>query len=106
MGARLQDRKVVLQRIIKEVPNTLEIENGKECESVEQVFEEFNQSIFKNEEGIIIKKIDSIYKPNERSNVWIKLKGEYIDALGDTLDLIIIGGYFGERRRIGVNFNS
>lgn len=44
-----------------------------------------------------------MYKPNERSINWIKLKGEYIDALGDTLDLVIIGGYFGERRRIGVS---
>jgi DNA ligase-4 len=29
------------------------------------------------------------------------MKGEYIDALGDSLDLIVIGGYFGERKRIG-----
>lgn len=51
----------------------------------------------------MIKKVDSAYKPNERSANWIKLKGEYIDALGDTLDLVIIGGYFGERKRIGVS---
>lgn len=49
----------------------------------------------------MIKKLDSVYKPNERSSNWIKLKGEYIDSLGDTLDLVIIGGYFGERKRIG-----
>jgi ATP-dependent DNA ligase len=49
----------------------------------------------------MIKRIDSPYKPNERSNNWVKLKGEYIDSIGDTLDLIIIGGYFGERKRIG-----
>lgn len=102
MGARLLDRKTVLQRVVKEVPNTLEIVIGKECATVDEVFEEFNQSIFKNEEGIIIKKIDSAYKLNERGPSWIKLKGEYIDSLGDTLDLVIIGGYFGERRRIGV----
>lgn len=76
---------------------------GKECESVDEVFEEFNQSIYRNEEGIMIKRLDSAYKPNERSPNWVKLKGEYIDSLGDTLDLVIIGGYFGERKRIGVN---
>ena len=102
MGARLQDRKIVLNRIIKEVPNILEIVRGKECMTVDEVFEEFNQSVYKNEEGIMIKKLDSAYKPNERSNNWIKLKGEYIDSIGDTLDLIIIGGYFGERKRTGV----
>ena len=96
MGARLLDRKTVLSRIIKEVPNTLEVVMGKECETVDAVFEEFNQSLYKNEEGIIIKRVDSSYKPNERSINWVKLKGEYIDSLGDSLDLVIIGGYFGE----------
>lgn len=42
MGARLLDRKTVLTRVIKEVPNTLEMVMGKECESVDEVFEEFN----------------------------------------------------------------
>jgi len=42
MGARLQDRKIVLSRVVKEVPNVLEIVRGKECLSVEEVFEEFN----------------------------------------------------------------
>jgi ATP-dependent DNA ligase len=67
MGARLSDRKIVLSRVLKEIPNTLEVVMGKECEGVDAVFEEFNQSIFNNEEGIIIKKPDSTYKPNERS---------------------------------------
>lgn len=43
----------------------------------------------------------STYKPNERSQAWIKLKSEYMEELGDTLDLIIIGGLFGERKRAG-----
>ena len=101
MGARLEDRKTVLARVIKEIPYILEIVQPKECHSVEEVFEEFNQSIHRNEEGIILKKPDSPYRPNERSPFWIKLKGEYLDDLGDTLDLIIIGGYFGERKRMG-----
>ena len=42
MGARLQDRQNVLARVVREVPNILEIVRGKECLSVEEVFEEFN----------------------------------------------------------------
>ena len=102
MGARLSDRKIVLTKVIREMPGLVEIVPHKLCSSVDEVFEEFNQSIYKNEEGIMIKRAESAYKPNERAqNNWIKLKGEYIDSIGDTLDLVIIGGYFGERKRIG-----
>jgi ATP-dependent DNA ligase len=47
--------------------------------------------LFFREEGIMIKNLDSIYVPNERKEKWIKLKPEYIDGIGDTLDLIILG---------------
>jgi ATP-dependent DNA ligase len=52
---------------------------------------------------VIIKDSSSTYLPNSRSTShWVKLKSDYIDQLGDTLDLIIIGGYFGERHRVGL----
>jgi|LauGreDrversion4_2_1035121.scaffolds.fasta_scaffold240809_2 DNA ligase-4 len=60
---------------------------------------EFNEALSKNEEGIIIKKKDSIYKPDERCNDWVKMKCDYIDTLNDSLDLLILGGYYGEGKR-------
>lgn len=44
----------------------------------------------------MLKDPDSLYFPKERGSNWIKLKGDYIDGLTDTLDLIILGGYFGD----------
>jgi len=44
----------------------------------------------------MLKDPDSIYVPKERAGNWIKLKGDYIDGLTDTLDLIILGGYYGD----------
>ena len=32
---------------------------------------------------------------------WLKLKPEYVDALGDDLDLIILGGEYGSGKRRG-----
>ncbi len=61
----------MLSRVVKEVPGVLELVRGKECTTAEEVFELFNQSIYKNEEGIMIKRLDSPYKPAERSNTWI-----------------------------------
>jgi DNA ligase-4 len=45
----------------------------------------------------MLKDPESLYLPKERGSCWIKLKGDYIDGLTDTLDLIIIGGYFGDK---------
>ena len=59
------------------------------------------------DEGIIIKDLQSMYYPSNRSTQhWIKLKAEYVDSLGDTLDLIVIGGYFGESSRTIANTSS
>lgn len=49
----------------------------------------------RNEEGIMLKDPNSPYVPKERATNWIKMKGDYVEGLTDTLDLIILGGYFG-----------
>ena len=65
-------------------------------DQVVRLFEE--AALERQEEGIIIKEPESKYLPNNRStNHWIKLKTDYIDQLGDTLDLVIIGGFYGKR---------
>jgi ATP-dependent DNA ligase len=43
----------------------------------------------------MLKDPNSLYTPNERAASWLKLKGDYIEGLTDTLDLIILGGYYG-----------
>lgn len=44
----------------------------------------------------MLKDPTSIYVPKERSLNWIKLKADYLKGIFDTLDLIIIGGYYGK----------
>ena len=89
-----------MKKVISEIPNSIECVEGVECLSSEEVFNEFNEASNRNEEGIIIKKLDSTYKPNDRNHQeWIKLKSEYIEELGDTFDLVIIGGFFGTQKR-------
>ena len=44
----------------------------------------------------MLKDPNSMYFPKERGSNWVKLKGDYIEGLTDTLDLIILGGYFGD----------
>eukprot|EP00743_Colponemidia_sp_Colp-15_P010678 GILK01011788.1.p1 GENE.GILK01011788.1~~GILK01011788.1.p1 ORF type:complete len:977 (-),score=171.66 GILK01011788.1:53-2941(-) len=99
MENSLADRREILRKAIDQVPHRLEVVPYKETESVNLIMQELGDAIQRREEGLIIKRLDSQYLPNDRSNLWIKLKPDYTDSLGDNFDLLIIGGYFGEGKR-------
>jgi DNA ligase-4 len=50
-------------------------------------------------EGVIVKDETAPYILNDRSDWWIKVKPDYIDGLRDNMDLILMGGYYGEGTR-------
>jgi ATP-dependent DNA ligase I len=54
-------------------------------------------------EGLILKPLNAPYEPSKRSDNWLKLKKDYCDGgedgLGDTLDLVPIGAWWGQGRK-------
>ena len=64
--------------------------------------EEFMEnSINAGSEGLMLKMLDKPYQAGSRGSHWLKLKREYQNELGDSLDLVVIGGFFGKGRRTG-----
>jgi hypothetical protein len=42
----------------------------------------------------MIKDLESPYIPSERKEKWVKIKPEYVEGMGDDMDLLIIGKIF------------
>ncbi len=89
-------RKKFLKTLIKEVPKSIIIAKSIETDSAE-VAEKFYQEALKmGQEGIMMKKLDSIYKPGSRVEGWVKVK-----PVMESLDLVIVGAEWGEGKRSG-----
>lgn len=50
-------------------------------------------------EGLVIKKPNAIYQPGKRNFNWIKLKRIQGSKLEDTIDVVIVGYYYGQGKR-------
>lgn len=72
-----------------------------ETKEVEKLETFMDQAITDGCEGLMLKDTDSPYRAGARGFSWIKLKRDYQGELGDTVDLVIVGAFYGRGRRAG-----
>ncbi|MGC9133378.1 MAG: ATP-dependent DNA ligase [Nanopusillaceae archaeon] len=85
-----EERRKILEKIRRSIDLVPGIITNKE----EEARKFFEESINMKNEGLVAKKLDSIYIPGKRDKTWLKIKGHL-----EPLDLVIIGGEWGHSRR-------
>lgn len=109
----LSERRQRLEQNFSVVPGVFQVVDYMRGtkESEESLIAFLQQAISASCEGLVVKSCDSVYEPSKRSADWFKLKQDYIlslgdkvprligGGLGDTLDLVPIGGWQGNGRK-------
>ncbi|KAL3495196.1 ATP dependent DNA ligase domain-containing protein [Aspergillus germanicus] len=101
----LRDRRNALQKVMKPVHRRFEIQSFEEATSKTEVEASLRRVVAEASEGLVLKNPRSPYRLNERHDDWMKVKPEYMTEFGESLDLIVIGGYYGSGHR-GGNLSS
>ncbi|CAK9814912.1 DNA ligase 4 [Anthophora quadrimaculata] len=98
-----EKRLEILKDVFTEEEGCLLLCKSIKVSNSEEVCKAFQESIRNKEEGIVLKKCDNKYKPNVRDNSGCyKIKAEFSDDLVQDVDLIILGGYYGDGKFMGL----
>lgn len=99
MDKSYTERRNIVYKIFKPIDGRIEYSESFKVETKEDLDIPWNRVIVENLEGLMIKDISDTYKPNQRH--WMKLKRDYLEGMGDTIDLIVLGGYWGKGSKGG-----
>lgn len=99
----LPERRAALEKILKP-SDYVKIAHHIFADNVESLKEFFYQAISEGAEGIMAKSVskDSIYQAGARGFLWIKLKRDYQSEMADTVDLVVVGAFWGKGKRGGI----
>ncbi len=89
----LEERRKILESVVKE-NEIVKIANQIVTNKKEEIERVFKEALEAGHEGAMLKNPKSPYIPGKRGKHWLKLK-----EVMETLDLVVIGGEWGEGRR-------
>ncbi|KAF5196292.1 Dna ligase [Thalictrum thalictroides] len=101
---QLKVRRELLYNSFEEVPAEFQFATAITSNDLEEIQKFLDAAVNSGCEGLIIKTLngDATYEPSKRSLNWLKLKKDYMDSVGDSLDLVPIAAFHGRGKRTGV----
>ncbi|WP_297454020.1 ATP-dependent DNA ligase [Persephonella sp.] len=96
------ERRKILEEVIK-TTDRINLATRKIVDNVDDLESFFLEAIENGCEGLVCKSLqpDSIYQAGKRGFLWIKYKRDYKSHLADTLDLVVVGAFYGKGQRAG-----
>lgn len=94
----LHERVKILKKVVDHGDTLLEAP-GEILEDPKDLQLMLDDSISKGLEGVVVKKVDSLYEAGGRNFNWVKLKRHSSGELHDTIDCVILGYIFGKGKR-------
>ncbi|KAH9919076.1 DNA ligase I [Fomitopsis serialis] len=101
----LVERRQLLQEHFQQVPGEFDFAKSSDGETTEEIQTFLEESVKDGCEGLMVKMLEgdaSFYEPSRRSVNWLKLKKDYLAGIGDSLDLVVVGAYYGKGKRTNV----
>ncbi len=91
---------------LRQASSSLEMLETKQMHSESELEEYFFSKVNFGLEGIITKEANSTYDPGTRNFKWIKLKANTQSHLVDTIDVVVLGYFFGQGNRNKYGFGA
>ena len=91
----LSTRRELLESVVVPVPNRVMLSEYTLVKGdVAQLRALMQSAMAKGQEGLVLKDVSAPYAPGQRK--LLKLKADYLDGMLDTVDLIVLGGWYGK----------
>lgn len=101
----LAERRDFLKKCLKSDDKKVKFAEYMDFDEIneERIQSMLDSSIEGSCEGLMLKTLreNASYEPSKRSLNWLKLKKDYLENLGDSIDVVPIGAWYGKGKRTG-----